>query len=239
MKTVILCGGKGTRLGGWGGGLPKPLLPVGPDPLLLHLMRIYAAQGRRAFVLCLGHELQQFVDWWAAPPPEAAGWQVELADTGLETPTGGRIRRVGERLGGGRFLATYGDGLSDVALDRLLAFHEGHGRLATMTAVRPRVNFGVPRLDASSRVLRFDEKPLMEEWVNGGFFVFEPGVLDYLEDGSVLEREPLERLAADGQLMAYRHDGFWSCLDTYKDHLELNERWESGDAPWRVWEGRA
>ena len=236
MRTAILCGGKGTRLGGWGGGLPKPLLPVGDRPLLWHLMQIYAAQGHADFVLCLGHEQQQFVDYFAGAPAGSEGWRVDLVDTGTETQTGGRISRIADRIDGDRFFATYGDGLADIALDRLLAYHRSHGRVATLTAVRPHVNFGVARLDDDGRVLRFDEKPLMQEWVNGGFFVFERRVFDYLDEGSTLEREPLERLAAEGELMADRHEGFWSCLDTYKDHLVLNERWENGAAPWRIWQ---
>lgn len=236
MRTVILCGGKGTRLGDWGDGLPKPLLPVGDHPVVWHVMKIYATQGHKDFVLCLGHLKERFHDYFGDRPASTAGWRVDLVDTGEETPTGGRIGRIADRIDADTFFATYGDGLADIALDRLLAFHRAHGRIATMTAVRPRVNFGVARLEDDGRVLRFDEKPVMEEWVNGGFFVFERGVFDYLDDGAILEREPLERLAAEGQLMAYRHEGFWSCLDTYKDHLVLNDWWDEGGAPWRIWE---
>ena len=235
MRTVILCGGKGARLGDLGRELPKPLLPVGDHPLVWHLMKIYATQGHCDFVLCLGHLKERFYEYFGDPPASARGWSVELSDTGPETPTGGRLLRIAPLVDGPLFFATYGDGLSDVDLARLLAFHRSHGRVATMTAVRPRVNFGVAHIADDGKVTRFDEKPLMDARVNGGFFVFDRRVFDYLADDSVLEREPLERLAAEGELMAYRHDGFWTCMDTYKDHLLLNEWWERGDAPWRIW----
>ena len=164
------------------------------------------------------------------------GVTVRCADTGLDTPTGGRIKRLADVLGDERFCATYGDGVADVDLRAVLAFHDDHGSLATMTVVRPELQFGVTEVDGDhGRVTGFREKPRSEHWINGGFFVFEPGVLEYLSDSSVLEREPLEGLAADGQLHAFRHTGFWECMDTYKDAVQLNDLWAQGEAPWKVW----
>jgi glucose-1-phosphate cytidylyltransferase len=196
-------------------------------------MKIYEAYGHRDFVLCLGHLQEQFHAYFEGATP--ADWDVALADTGRDTPTGGRILRMADRIGSD-FFATYGDGVADVDLDRLLAFHRSHGRVATVTIVRPRGNFGIARVDDDGRVLGFEEKPIMEDWVNGGFFVFRPEIFDYLSEDSVLERDPFESLVAEGEIMAYRHTGFWSCMDTYKDNLLLNEIWSSGQAPWRIWE---
>jgi glucose-1-phosphate cytidylyltransferase len=232
VQTAILCGGKGTRLGPALEGLPKPLLPVGDHPLLWHILKIYEAQGFRDFVLCLGHLAERFHEEFADPP---AGLRVRLLDTGLDTPTGGRVKRCEPHVVGDELFVTYGDGLADVDLNALLAFHRGHGRAATITIARPHVNFGIVKVDAAGSVTAFHEKPVMSEWVNGGFFVFSRRVFDYLEDGSVLEREPFERLAADGELMAYRHEGFWACMDTYKDNLALNEEWAGGQARWKLW----
>jgi len=231
MKTVVLCGGKGTRLGALGERDPKPLLRVGDEPILWHILKIYQSFGHRDFVLCLGHLKERFEEW-AGGLDEP--WDVTLLDTGLDTPTGGRILAAHGAVGDDAFFATYGDGVADVDLAALLRFHRGHGKIATVTAVRPQGSFGIMHL-ASGRVTAFEEKPVMRDWVNGGFFVFGPEVFDYLEPGAVLEREPFERLAADGQLMAYEHAGFWSCMDTYKDNLALNEEWASGAAPWRMW----
>ena len=235
IPVVILCGGRGTRLQERTHAIPKALVEIGGRPILWHVVRIYSAQGSRRFVLptgYLGDMIASFVDeteW-----PEAV--DVECVDTGLETPTGGRIARVAERLGGGSFLATYSDGVADLDLRALLALHFGHTELATVTVVKPRTQFGVTALDEEDdRVITFEEKPRLEHWVNGGFFCFEPGFLEYLAEDSVLEQDPLRRLAADRQLHAYRHTGFWDCMDTYKDAVLLNDLWGSGEAPWRVW----
>ena len=233
MQTVILCGGKGTRLGPVPD-VPKPLLPVGERPLLWHLMKIYDAQGFRDFVLCLGHLPERFEAEFAHPPD---GWRVRLFDTGLDTPTGGRVKRCEPLLEGDELFVTYGDGLADIDLDALLAFHHGHGRTATMTVARTHASFGIVQVDAAGAVTAFEEKPLMREWVNGGFFVFSRRVFDYLAPDSPLEGEPFERLAAEGELMAYRHEGFWACMDTYKDNLALNEEWAGGSARWKLWPG--
>ena len=234
-RVVILCGGRGTRLQEHTPGIPKPLVEIGGRPILWHVIQIYAAQGLREFVLCTGYR-RELIEAFVAETPWPDGVRVTCVDTGLDTPTGGRVHAVGDRVGEGTFLVTYSDGLADIDLRRLRAFHHDHGAAATVTVVRPELQFGVARLDGDDRVLGFHEKPRSEHWVNGGFFCFEPAVLDYLGPSSVLEREPLEGLADDGALRAYRHTGFWDCMDTYKDAVLLNDLWASGDPPWRVWE---
>ena len=230
--VVILCGGRGARLREHTQTIPKPLVEIGGRPILWHVIRIYAGQRFRRFVLCLGHKgelIEEFVRHDGLPEDIS----VECVQTGEDTPTGGRIARVGDRLEGGRFCATYADGVADIDLHALLGFHSGHGALATMTVVRPELQFGVARLNGEGVVEGFEEKPRFDGWVNGGFFVFERRALDYIEDDSTLEREPLERLARDGQLRAFRHTGFWDCMDTYKDAVLLNDLWEAGRAPWK------
>ena len=230
--VVILCGGRGTRLREHTETIPKPLVEIGGRPILWHVIRIYAEQGFRRFVLCLGHKGELIEDFVATNGlPEDL--EIECVDTGEETPTGGRIARVGDRLGTTRFCVTYADGVADIDLGAQLDFHAAHGALATMTVVRPELQFGVARLNGESLVAGFDEKPRFDGWINGGFFCFEPGALDYIGLDSVLEREPLERLAADGQLRAFRHTGFWDCMDTYKDAVLLNDLWAAGRAPWK------
>jgi glucose-1-phosphate cytidylyltransferase len=235
--VVVLCGGRGTRLQEHTHSIPKALVEIGGRPILWHVVRIYASQGARRFVLCtgyLGEMIESFVGSESWPEPI----RIECVDTGLDTPTGGRIKLVEERLDGA-FHATYADGVANVDLAALSEFHRAHGDLATVTVVRPHSQFGVAELGRDGRVLGFTEKPQLDHWVNGGFFVLEPGVLGYLEESSVLEREPLERLAADEQLHAYRHAGFWDCMDTYKDAVLLNDLWGSGDPPWRIWDKAA
>ncbi len=227
MDVVILCGGRGTRLQERTAELPKPLVEIGGRPILWHVMALYAAQGLDRFLLLTGYRGES-IERFAA----ASGFEARCLHTGLDTPTGGRLARAREHVRGERFCVTYADGLADVDLARLLDFHRGHGALATMTVVRPALPFGVAELDGD-RVAGFEEKPRSEQWVNGGFFVFERGVFEYLNDGSVLERAPLPSLAADRQLRAFRHAGFWQCMDTYKDAVALNDLWASGTPPWR------
>ena len=232
--VVILCGGRGTRLREQTETIPKPLVEIGGRPILWHVIRIYAEQGFGRFVLCTGHKgelIREFVAHDGLP----AGLEIECVDTGEDTPTGGRIAMVGDRLGGRRFCATYADGVADLDLSALLRYHEEQGRLATMTVVQPELQFGIARLNGEGSVEGFTEKPRFEGWINGGFFVFEPGVLDYLRPDSILERQPLERLAAAGELSAFRHLGFWDCLDTYKDAVLLNDLWAARRAPWKLW----
>lgn len=229
--VVILCGGRGTRLRERTESIPKALVEIGDKPILWHVIGIYAAQGFESFLLAtgyLGDAIEEFVAGEGWPD----GVEVECVDTGPDTPTGGRIARLGDRLNGESFCATYADGVADIDLGALLGFHRTQGALGTVTVVQPHLQWGVAEIGADHKVEGFVEKPRSEHWINGGFFCFEPAALDYIGDDSVLEREPLERLAVDGQLGAYRHEGFWDCMDTYKDAVELNDLWSSGAAPW-------
>jgi glucose-1-phosphate cytidylyltransferase len=234
QNVVILCGGRGTRLQEHTQSIPKPLVEIGGRPIVWHVMRIYAAQGLTRFLLATGYKGES-IERFVAAEDWPTGIQVRCIDTGLDTPTGGRIKRLAEHLEGAPFCATYADGVADVDLRALVDHHTAHGDLATVTVVRPELQFGIAELNGDGRVRGFREKPRSEHWVNGGFFCFEPGALDYIGEDAVLEREPLERLAADGQLHAYRHEGFWDCMDTYKDAVLLNDIWARGDAPWKLW----
>lgn len=258
LPVVILCGGASSRMRGSGGDdRPKPLVYVGDQPVLWHIMKTYAHFGHTDFVLALGYrgELikRYFLDYLPMSRDftlrlgrtrdvtyhtanDEDDWRVTLADTGIDTLKGTRIAMVQRYVAGPRFFVTYGDGVGAIDLHALLAFHRAHGRLATVTGVRPFSQFGLMDLEAD-RVIGFQEKPQVEGYVNGGFFVFERGVFDYLPaDRNVdLEKEPLEQLAHDGQLMVYRHDGFWRAMDTLKDAEVLNDMWKSGNAPWKVW----
>ncbi|HXE44138.1 MAG TPA: sugar phosphate nucleotidyltransferase [Conexibacter sp.] len=232
-SVVILCGGRGTRLQEHTPTIPKPLVEIGGRPIVWHVVQIYLAQGFRRFLLCTGYK-GELVARFAREVRWPGDATVECLDTGLDTPTGGRALAAARRLGEAPFCLTYADGVADIDLHALLAAHRAHGGLATVTVVRPELPFGVVQIEPDGRVSGFREKPRAEQWVNGGFCVFEPGVRDYLADDSILEREPLERLAADRELHAYRHEGFWDCMDTYKDAVLLNDLWEQGLAPWKA-----
>jgi glucose-1-phosphate cytidylyltransferase len=233
VPVVILCGGRGTRLQERTQEIPKPLVEIGGMPILWHVIELYARHGFRRVLLATGYR-GELIERFVAAHSWPAGLQVQCVDTGPQTPTGARIKQLEPLLDRDeRFCATYADGLADLDLRALLGFHARHGALATMTVVRPRLPFGVTALEEDGRVSAFQEKPRSEQWINGGFFCFETAVLGYLEQSSVLEREPLERLAAAGQLRAHRHEGFWECMDTYKDAVALNDLWASGAAPWR------
>jgi glucose-1-phosphate cytidylyltransferase len=233
--VVILCGGRGTRLQEHTQAIPKPLVEIGGMPIVWHVIQLYAVQGFRRFLLATGYRgelIEQFVATHTWP----VGVSVECVDTGLETQTGGRIKLLEQHLLGEElFCATYADGVADIDLDALLSFHAAHGSLASMTVVRPQLQFGVTELTDDGQVTGFREKPTSEHWINGGFFCFRPGVLARVDADSVLERDPLTRLAAEGQLRGYRHEGFWDCMDTYKDAVTLNDLWASGAAPWKLW----
>ena len=254
MKVVILAGGFGTRLAELTANLPKPMVEIGGKPILWHIMNIYAAFGYREFMIALGYKAEvikkYFLDFYAINNDlslnfasgetkihsgKQPDWTVHLIDTGLATQTGGRIKRLKEWIGNETFMLTYGDGLSNVDVKALLAFHASHGLLATVTAVRPSARFGGLVLD-QHHVVQFTEKNQANEgWINGGFFVLEPQVLDYIEGDSTLwEREPLEQLAKDGQLMAHFHEGFWQPMDTLREHRLLESLWASGQPPWKT-----
>jgi glucose-1-phosphate cytidylyltransferase len=232
--VVILCGGRGTRLRERTESVPKALVEIGGRPILWHVIQIYAAQGFDRFLLATGY-MGEAVGEFAAAERWPEGVRVECVDTGLDTPTGGRVAALEDRLVDEPFCVTYADGVADINLKALLEFHREQGALATVTVVRPNLQWGVAELRGDA-VTGFVEKPRSERWINGGFFCFEPGVLGYLDADSVLEREPLEHLAAGGDLRAFRHEGFWDCMDTYKDAVVLNDLWTSGRAAWRLWD---
>ena len=255
MKVVLLAGGLGTRLREETEYRPKPMVEIGGHPIIWHIMKNFSHFGMEDFVIAAGYRGEVIKDYFLnfrgrsqdftvslstgdvdyhAVQHDDMEWTVTVADTGKDTMTGGRVKRAA-RYTEGRFMVTYGDGLADVNVDQLLAFHESHGRLATVTTTRPSTRFGVLDLGPDGVVERFREKPQADGHVNAGFFVFEPEVLEYLDDECVLEREPLERLAADRHLVAYEHTGFWQPMDTYREFQMLNEMWDAGDAPWRVW----
>lgn len=231
MKAVILCGGRGTRLGEHGRSVPKALIPIGGRPIIWHLMSIFAHYGITDFILCtgfLGDEIRQSADG-------ITEWNVAAVDTGEDTNTGGRLLRVADRLDNdSSFCVTYGDGLADINIDSLISFHRAHGKTATVTAVHPHSNFGLMDVADDGSVTAFCEKPLLKEWINGGFFVFNREILSELADESILEREPFETLSERGEMMAYKHEGFWKCMDTFKDNLEFEQLWK-GDPAWKVW----
>jgi glucose-1-phosphate cytidylyltransferase len=211
------------------------MVEIGGRPILWHVIQIYVAQGFRRFLLLTGYRGEQ-VSQFVAAQPWPDGVDIRCLDTGADSPTGGRVHRAAAELDGQDFCLTYADGVADVDLDALLAFHAGHDAPATMTVVRPELPFGVAQLAADGTVTAFSEKPRSERWVNGGFFCLRPTVLELLDDDSVFERAPLQRLASAGGLRAFRHDGFWDCLDTYKDAVVLNDLWASGQAPWKLWD---
>jgi len=257
MKVVILCGGLGTRLREETEFRPKPMVEVGGRPILWHIMKSYAHHGFREFVLCLGYRgnviKEYFLNYEAMNNDFSIclgqkshihyhdhhteqGFSVTLADTGLESMTGGRIARIRKYIGDNTFLLTYGDGVSDVDIRDLMEFHKSHGRIATVTTVRPISRFGMLELESGNQVQKFTEKPITDGWMSAGFFVLNPQVFDYLDgDDCTFEREPLTRLAAEGQLMAYQHEGFFYAMDTYREYQHLNHLWNTGAAPWKVW----
>jgi glucose-1-phosphate cytidylyltransferase len=253
MKVIILAGGFGTRLSEFTESIPKPMVLIGGKPILWHIMKSYAYFGHKVFFIALGYKAEVIKEYFlhyrtlnadftvdlgtgslTPHQQDEVDWKVTLVDTGLNTMTGGRVKRMKSFIGNETFLLTYGDGLSDVNLEDLLKFHKNHGKLITMTAVRPAAKFGELKLNRN-QVSSFEEKPQLNEgWVNGGFFVMEPECMDLIEgDTTMLEREPLVAAAKQGDLIAYRHEGFWQCMDTKRDHELLSKLWASHSAPWQ------
>lgn len=258
MKVVILAGGFGTRISEESHLKPKPMIEIGNQPILWHIMKEYSAYGFNEFVICAGYKQQVIKEYFAnyylhrsditfdftadnsmvVHNNVAEPWKVSIVDTGLNTMTGGRIKRVREYIGNEPFMLTYGDGVCDINIAELYEFHKKGGKLATMTAIQPGGRFGTLDIDDFNTIERFSEKRKEDGgWINGGYMVIEPQVIDYIEgDDTVFEREPLERLAAEGQLQAYKHDGFWQCMDTLRDKTLLEELLEQNKAPWKIWE---
>ncbi|MCG8649249.1 MAG: glucose-1-phosphate cytidylyltransferase [Pirellulales bacterium] len=257
MKTMILCGGQGTRMREETEYRPKPLVDIGGKPILWHIMKIYAQSGLNEFILCLGYKGQQIKEYFLQyhamnhdftvklggdrgiqfhGRAEEDPFSVTLADTGLDTMTGGRVRRAAQYVDEDTFLLTYGDGVADIDIGKLVDFHHVHGKLATITTMRPVSRFGMLDVQSDGQVNQFAEKPQTDAWASAGFFVLNRKVFDYLDgDACIFENEPLRRLASEGQLMAYRHEGFFFAMDTYREYLHLNQLWAQEQAPWKIW----
>lgn len=256
MKAVILAGGLGTRLSEETVLKPKPMVQIGNFPILWHILKIYSAHGIHDFILCAGYRGYLIKEYFAnyflhqsdvtfdlkdnrmeVHEKRTEPWRVTIVDTGDDSMTGGRLKRVARYLDDGPFCMTYGDGVGDVDITALIAFHRAHGRKATLTAVQPSGRFGALNLEDGDRVASFQEKPRGDgAWINGGFFVLDPSVVDYVAgDATIWEREPMERLAAEGQMRAFKHEGFWQPMDTLRDKQKLEELWEAGKAPWKIW----
>lgn len=257
MKAVILAGGYGTRLSEATGQIPKPMVEIGGKPILWHIMKIYSHYGITDFIICCGYKQYVIKEYFAnyfrhncdirvdlrnnsleVLRRHTEDWRVTIIDTGLDTLTGGRVKRIQEWVGNEPFLLTYGDGVADIDIDATIASHKQAGRVLTMTTYQPSGKLGVVEIDENNKVVAFHEKPQNGgSWVNAGFFVCEPALFDYLEgDHEMLEREPMERLLAADQINAYRHTGFWKPMDTLRDCQELNSLWDRGNAPWKIWE---
>lgn len=258
MKVVILAGGRGTRISEESIIRPKPMIEIGDYPILWHIMKYYSAFGYNDFLICCGYKGYMLKEYFAnyylhhadvtfdfsegnsitIHNHVAEPWKVTLVDTGIDAQTGARIKRVQKYIGDDTFMLTYGDGVSNVNIDELVMFHKQHRAIGTMTAIQPGGRFGMLSIDEKMRINRFVEKSKEDGgWINGGFMVLEPTIFSYISDreDEVFERAPLERLAAEGELMAFKHGGFWHCMDTVRDKIVLNELWQSGNAPWKIW----
>lgn len=259
MKVVILAGGLGTRLSEETDIRPKPMVEIGGKPIIWHIMKIYASYGYTDFVVCLGYKgfyiKEYFANYFLHQTDvtinlgtnqmefhhsASENWKISLVDTGKDSMTGGRIKRIQSYIGNEPFMLTYGDGVADINISALVAFHQNHGKLLTVTSIQPSGRFGALEIDEDTREVKsFLEKPKGDGvWINGGFFVCQPQVFDYIRQGdkTIWEQEPLQSLANDGQMMGFRHEGFWQPMDTLKDKQDLNEKWNSGKAEWKIWE---
>ena len=257
MKTVILAGGMGTRISEESHLKPKPMIEIGGRPILWHIMKTYSYYGYNDFIVCLGYKgyhIKEYFEHYFLHESDvtfnfgmqservihqhsAEPWRVTLVNTGIDTMTGGRVKKIQKYIGDNAFMLTYGDGVADINIHDLVAYHQSKGKIATVTAIQPSGRFGSLNLAPGNQVLGFEEKPKGDgAWINGGFFVLEPGVFEYLEgDKSVFEEDPLENLALNGELVAYKHQKFWQPMDSMRDKNKLNEMWDAGKAPWKVW----
>jgi len=256
LPVVLLAGGLGTRMREETEYKPKPMVEVGGHPILWHIMKNLSVSKLNEFIVCAGYKGEQIKNYFLNygtlsndftvrladknsiklhGANTIENWSVTIADTGPFTMTGGRVNKIRQYVEGRRFLVTYGDGLADVDIEKLLSFHLKHGKIATVTTVRPLSRFGVMEIDSSGKVSKFREKPQVDDWVNIGYFIFEPEIFDYLDDECVLEKDPLEQLAKNGELFAFQHNGFWEPMDTFRESKALNDLWESGTAPWKTW----
>ncbi len=258
MKAVLLAGGFGTRISEESRFKPKPMIEIGGMPILWHIMKTYSSYGINEFIICAGYKQHVIKEWFAdyflhtsditfdftqddkiiVHNKRAEQWKVTVVDTGLNTMTGGRLKRIKPYLDDEPFFMTYGDGVADIDINNLLAFHKEHNKLATMTAIKPNSRFGVLDLTDNNEVTAFREKSDIDSgWINAGFMVLDPKILDFVKDDTIMfENEPMEKLASDGQLMCYKHNGFWQCMDTLRDKEKLESLWDNNKAPWKVWE---
>lgn len=255
MKVIILCGGKGARIKEETESKPKPMIEIGGRPIIWHIMKLYSSYGFKEFILCMGYKHQVIREYFlnyrymnsdvtvalnsdhaiTCHNSHSERWNVTLANTGLETKKGTRIKMVEKYIDGDRFMVTYGDGLSDLNINDLIAYHENTGLLATFTGVHPISRFATVERDAAGKIIDWNEKKQLEGYMNAGFFILERAVLDYIVGDVELEEEPMKRLAQEGNLSMYKHEGFWQCMDTYRDYSFLNKLWKNGKAPWKVW----
>lgn len=256
MKTVILAGGLGTRMREETEFKPKPMVNIGPYPIIWHIMKIYSSFNYNDFIVCSGYKGEQIKEYFSKfhllnsdftvnigrnssveihDETNSVEWVVTVANTGYSTHTGGRLLQIKEYLGNEAFMCTYGDGLSDINIEALVDFHQHHGKIATVSCIHPYSRFGKLDVDKNGLVERFEEKPTSSDWVNGGFFVFNKEIFNYLDKDVSLEEDTLVKLIDDSQLMAFRHNGYWQSMDTYRDVLQLNKIWESGNVPWKIW----
>ncbi len=257
LPVVILCGGKGTRLKEKTEDIPKPLIEIGIKPILWHIMKIYHHHKFNNFVLCLGYmgiKIKEFFikkQEWEENDfildinnnskkiecyyQHNVNWTIKFSDTGEDTNTGGRVKKIEKYIDNDNFFLTYGDGLANININELLDYHIKKGKILTITCVRPRSQFGILKINSENFIEAIQEKPVMTDWVNGGFFVCNKKIFDYLDDNCILEREPMETLVKEGQVAAYKHEGFWQCMDTYKDKQLLDGLWNSDNPPWKLW----